>query len=103
MSFRDWAFWWCRLKASSRRRSARSASRVGCWSSQRPLAAPRVLWIWRVGDILYYVNRIKLDSIDTLKKFVTGLNAGDSAVLQVERNSQLSFVPFRYEIDLRGF
>ena len=50
-----------------------------------------------VGDILYYVNRIKLDSIDTLKKFVTGLNAGDSAVLQVERNSQLSFVPFRYE------
>jgi serine protease Do len=51
----------------------------------------------QVGDILYYVNRVKLDSIDTLKKFMTGLNPGDSAVLQVERGSQLSFVPFRYE------
>jgi len=51
----------------------------------------------RVGDVLYYANRIKLDSVETLKQFMTNLKSGDPAVLQVERNSQLSYVPFKYE------
>ena len=51
----------------------------------------------KVGDIIYYADRTKLDSLDTLKNFMLGLKPGDSAVLQVERNSQLSFVPFKYE------
>lgn len=51
----------------------------------------------KVGDILYYANRMKLDSLDSLKGFMNGLKPGDSAVLQVERDSVLSFVPFKYE------
>ncbi len=51
----------------------------------------------KVGDIVYYADRTKLDSLDTLKNFMLNLKPGDSVVLQVERNSQLSFVPFKYE------
>ena len=51
----------------------------------------------KVGDILYYADRTKLDSLDTLKNFMLSLKPGDSAVLQIERNTQLSFVPFKYE------
>jgi serine protease Do len=51
----------------------------------------------KVGDILYYADRTKIDSLDTLKNFMLTLKPGDSAVLQVERNTQLSFVPFKYE------
>jgi serine protease Do len=51
----------------------------------------------KVGDILYYADRTKLDSLDTLKNFMLNLKPGDSAVLQIERNTQLSFVPFKYE------
>jgi serine protease Do len=51
----------------------------------------------RVGDILYYANRIKLDSLDSLKNYMTKLKPGDATVLQVERNSQLNFVSFKYE------
>jgi serine protease Do len=51
----------------------------------------------RVGDILYFADRTRLDSLDTLKAFMLNLKPGDSAVLQVERDSQLNFVPFKYE------
>jgi serine protease Do len=51
----------------------------------------------KVGDILYYADRTKLDSLDTLKNFMLSLKPGDSAVLQIERNALLSFVPFKYE------
>jgi serine protease Do len=51
----------------------------------------------KVGDILYYADRTRIDSLDTLKNFMLTLKPGDSAVLQVERNTQLSFVPFKYE------
>jgi len=51
----------------------------------------------KVGDILYYANRIKLDSVESLKSFMSNLKPGDSAVLQVERDSMLNFVPFKYE------
>jgi S1-C subfamily serine protease len=49
------------------------------------------------GDILYYANTTKLDSIADLRNFVKGLKAGDAVVLQVERNGLLSFLSFRYE------
>jgi serine protease Do len=51
----------------------------------------------QVGDILYYANRVKLNSLGDLKTFMTNLKPGDSAVLQVERNSQLRFVTFSYQ------
>lgn len=51
----------------------------------------------KVGDIIYFANRTKVDSLDALKNFMLNLKPGDSAVLQVERNAQLSFVPFKYE------
>lgn len=50
-----------------------------------------------VGDILYFANRTKLDSVDMLKTFMMNLKPGDPVVLQVERNSQLNFVSFRFE------
>jgi type II secretory pathway component PulC len=51
----------------------------------------------KTGDILYYANSTKLDSVANLKNFVQGLKSGDAVVLQVERNGLLNFLAFRYE------
>ncbi|MGI4831629.1 MAG: trypsin-like peptidase domain-containing protein [Janthinobacterium lividum] len=50
-----------------------------------------------VGDILYYANRTKLNSVEALKSFMLNLKRGDPVVLQVERDSQLNFISFRFE------
>jgi serine protease Do len=49
------------------------------------------------GDILYYANQKKLDSVADLKNFVSGLKSGDAVVLQIQRDGLLSFVSFRFE------
>jgi S1-C subfamily serine protease len=51
----------------------------------------------KTGDILYYANTTKLNSIADLKNFVQGLKSGDAVVLQVERSGLLNFLAFRYE------
>jgi serine protease Do len=51
----------------------------------------------KTGDILYYANATKLNSIADLKNFVQGLKSGDPVVLQVERSGLLNFLAFRYE------
>ena len=51
----------------------------------------------KTGDILYYANTTKLDSIADLKNFVRGLKSGDAVVLQIERNGLLDFLSFRFE------
>jgi serine protease Do len=51
----------------------------------------------KTGDILYYANTTKLDSVANLKSFVNGLKSGDAVVLQVERSGLLNFLAFRYE------
>ena len=50
-----------------------------------------------VADILYYANRTKLDSVAALKNFMLNLKTGDPVVLQVERDSGLNYISFRYE------
>lgn len=57
-------------------------------------AEPQAL---EVGDILYFANRTRLDSVEALKSFMMNLKLGDPVVLQVERNSQLSFISFRFQ------
>jgi serine protease Do len=51
----------------------------------------------KTGDILYFANTTKLDSVADLKNFVKALKSGDAVVLQVERNGLLNFLAFRYE------
>ena len=51
----------------------------------------------KTGDILYYANTTKLDSVADLKNFVKGLKSGDAVVFQVERSGLLNFLAFRYE------
>jgi type II secretory pathway component PulC len=51
----------------------------------------------KTGDILYYANTTKLDSIADLKNFVQALKSGDAVVLQIERSGLLNFLAFRYE------
>jgi serine protease Do len=51
----------------------------------------------KTGDILYYANQRKLDSVADLKNFMSGLKSGDAVVLQIERDGLLSFLPFRFE------
>ena len=51
----------------------------------------------KTGDILYYANKTKLDSVTTLRNFMTGLKSGDPVVLQIERDGLLAFLSFRFE------
>jgi S1-C subfamily serine protease len=51
----------------------------------------------KTGDILYYANQKKLDSVADLKNFMSGLKSGGAVVLQIERDGLLSFVSFRFE------
>ncbi|HEV2275692.1 MAG TPA: trypsin-like peptidase domain-containing protein [Acidobacteriaceae bacterium] len=51
----------------------------------------------KTGDILYYANKTKLDSVAGLKDFMNGLKSGDPVVLQVERAGLLNYVSFRFE------
>jgi serine protease Do len=51
----------------------------------------------KTGDIVYYANTTKLNSIADLKNFMRGLKSGDAVVFQVERNSLLNFLSFRFE------
>ena len=51
----------------------------------------------KTGDILYYANKTKLDSVTVLKSFMAGLKSGDAVVLQIERDGLLTFLSFRFE------
>jgi S1-C subfamily serine protease len=51
----------------------------------------------KTGDIVYYANTMKLNSVADLKTFFKGLKSGDAVVLQIERNSLLTFLSFRFE------
>jgi serine protease Do len=51
----------------------------------------------KAGDILYYANNRKLESVADLKTFMGTLKSGDPVVLQIERSNLLSFVSFRFE------
>ena len=51
----------------------------------------------KTGDILYYANKTKLDSVEVLKSFMAGLKSGDPVVLQIERDGLLTFLSFRFE------
>jgi serine protease Do len=51
----------------------------------------------KTGDIVYYANTTKLNSIADLKNFMSGLKSGEAVVLQIERNNLLNFLSFRFE------
>jgi serine protease Do len=51
----------------------------------------------KAGDVVYFANQTKLNSVADLKNFMAGLKSGDAVVLQIERNSLLSFLSFRFE------
>lgn len=62
----------------------------------RTFGAPAEAGGLDVGDIIYYANRTKLDSVEALRNFMSNLKPDDPVVLQVERNSQLDYVYFRF-------
>jgi serine protease Do len=51
----------------------------------------------KAGDIVYFANDHKLDSVADLRSFMQGLKSGDPVVLQIERDNLLSFLSFRFE------
>src|SRR3984957_5441933 len=51
----------------------------------------------KTGDVIYFSNTTKLNSVADLRNFVKDLKSGDAVVLQIERNGLLNFLAFRYE------
>jgi S1-C subfamily serine protease len=46
------------------------------------------------GDVLHYLNRTTLDSLETLRRLLSDLKPGDPVVLNIERDGQLNYVTF---------
>jgi serine protease Do len=49
------------------------------------------------GDIIHQVNMTPIDSVDTLRKAVGALKAGDAVAIQVERDDGLAYISFEIE------
>jgi len=44
------------------------------------------------GDVLHSLNRTPLDSLETLRKLLAGLQSGDPVVFNIERHGQLQYI-----------
>ena len=51
----------------------------------------------QAGDVIHQLNRLPIDSMDTLRAAVRKLKPGDPVVLQVERDGGLMYVSFEME------
>jgi serine protease Do len=49
------------------------------------------------GDIIHFVNRTSIDSLDSLRTALKQLKAGDAVALQVERQGHLQYLSFELE------
>jgi len=48
----------------------------------------------QTGDVLHFLNRTPLDSLETLRKALAALKPGEAAVFSIERAGQLNYVAF---------
>ncbi len=46
------------------------------------------------GDVLHFLNRIPLDTLETLRKALAGLKPGSAVALNIERGGQLYYMAF---------
>jgi serine protease Do len=51
----------------------------------------------QAGDVIRRLNQTQIDSLETLKRAVRALKAGDAVALQVEREGKLSYLSFEME------
>jgi serine protease Do len=51
----------------------------------------------QAGDVIHQLNTTPIDSMATLRNTLNGLKTGDPVVLQVERDSGLTYVSFEME------
>ena len=51
----------------------------------------------RAGDVIRALNQTQIDSLETLRKIVRTLKAGDAVALQVEREGKLTYLSFEME------
>jgi serine protease Do len=51
----------------------------------------------QAGDVIRALNQTRIDSLETLKKAVRALKAGEAVALQVEREGKLSYLSFEME------
>jgi serine protease Do len=46
------------------------------------------------GDVLHFLNRTPLDSLQTLRTALAGLKPGDPVVFSIERGGQMNYIAF---------
>ena len=51
----------------------------------------------KAGDVIRSLNQAQIDSLDTLRKAVRGLKAGEAVALQIERDGKLAYLAFEME------
>ena len=66
---------------------------VAARKANAPFSGP----LLEVGDVIYSVNRQTVASVDQLRDIVAHVKSGEAAVLLVERNSHLIYVPLQLD------
>jgi S1-C subfamily serine protease len=51
----------------------------------------------KTGDVIHSMNKLPIDSLDSLRATLDGVKRGDPVVLQVERDGQLQWLAFEME------
>jgi serine protease Do len=51
----------------------------------------------KTGDVIHSINKMPIDSLDSLRAVLNGVKRGDPVVLQVERDGQLQWLAFEME------
>jgi serine protease Do len=51
----------------------------------------------KTGDVIHSMNKMPIDSMDSLRAALNGVKRGDPVVLQVERDGQLQWLAFEME------
>jgi len=52
------------------------------------------LWGLQPGDVIHFLNRVPLDSLETLRKTLAAIKPGDPVVFSIERAGQLNYIAF---------
>jgi serine protease Do len=66
---------------------------VAARKANAPFSGPAL----EVGDVIYSVNRQTVASVSQLRDMLTRFKSGDAAVLLVERNSHLIYIPLQLD------
>ncbi len=51
----------------------------------------------QTGDVIHSMNRTNIDSVETLRRVLRGIKAGEPVAIQIERQGKFAYLSFEME------